>query len=357
MQYPHTPERSTELLRQALPLMSRQSAALHPMSYAVWYAYVADTASPLRLEVDHHLAQRGSLDEATTAQLFHRYLAEHDPQTMQRVSEGLRQLIGGMSAHAALAKDQTSRYGLTLERMAAELAEAGDGGLPPDADADAAGHPPAMLEELMAHTRQMQTDMARLQQRLADSQREIDQLRHEVQRAREESQVDALTGLPNRRAFDRRLGAELSASAGGASGADARRPCLLMMDLDHFKRINDNYGHPFGDQVLRAVAQVLQAVVREPALAARVGGEEFAVLLPAATLDEALALAEKLRATVAGSRVRRKGHEAPIERITLSLGAAVWHAGEAPEALIDRADRALYTAKAAGRDRVAVADH
>lgn len=363
MQYPHSPERSTELLRQALPLMSRQSAALHPMSYAVWYAYVADSASPLRQAVDRHLAQRGTLDEATTERLYQHYLAnDFDPQVALRVSEGLQQLIGGMSAQAALATDQTSRYGLTLERMAAELAQRGQGlehvrghAQPPDAlSADAAVMvaPPAMLEELMAHTQQMQTDMARLQQRLADSQREIDQLRNEVRRAREESLVDALTGLPNRRAFDHQLAACLA----GASSGTAPRPCLLMMDLDHFKRINDTYGHPFGDQVLRAVAQVLQTLVREPALAARVGGEEFAVLLPDTALDQAQAMAERLRATVAASRVRRKGHDEPIERITLSLGVASWRRGDAAEAFIDHADRALYTAKAAGRDRVWVSD-
>ncbi len=351
MQYPHTPERSTELLRQALPLMSRQSAALHPMSYAVWYAYVADAGSALRMEVDRHLAQRGTLDEATTAQLFRRHLADFDPQAAQRVSEGLQQLIGGMSAQAALAKDQTSRYGLTLERMAAELA----GSATPAGDTAEADGPPALLDELRVHTRQMQQDMARLQQRLADSQREIDHLRTEVQRARAESLVDALTGLPNRRAFDRRLGECLTACLAAPGGAAP--PSLLMLDLDHFKRINDTYGHPFGDQVLRAVAQVLQTLVRAPALAARVGGEEFAVLLPATALDAALALAERLRATVAASRIRRKGHEEPIERITLSLGAAVWRPGDAAEGFIDRADRALYTAKAAGRDRVAVADH
>ncbi|MDT7833914.1 GGDEF domain-containing protein [Aquabacterium sp. OR-4] len=347
MQYPHTPERSTELLRQALPLMSRQSAALHPMSYAVWYAYVADSASALRVEVDHHLAQRGALDEATTAQLYRRHLADLDPQAAQRVSDGLQQLIGGMSAQAALAKDQTSRYGHALERMAAELA----GNTHPDgAPAEAAG-PPALLDELRTHTRQMQLDMAQMQQRLSDSQREIDQLRGEVQRARAESQVDALTGLPNRRAFDARLAECLAAASA------TRTPCLLILDLDHFKRINDSYGHPFGDQVLRAVAQLLQTLVSEPAMAARVGGEEFAVLLPATTLAEALALAEKLRVTVAASRIKRKGSDQPIERISLSQGAALWRPGDVAEALVDRADRALYTAKAAGRDRVAVADH
>ncbi|MBP6902677.1 MAG: GGDEF domain-containing protein [Burkholderiaceae bacterium] len=357
MQYPHSPERSTELLRQALPLMSRQSAALHPMSYALWYAYVAQPQSALRDDVDRHLTRSGRLDEATTAQLYQRHLAQQAQQaqqadnsglgTVQQLAEGLQQLIGGISSQAALASDQTTHYGDALQRMAGELAQT----TPASASA-AAGAPPAVLDELLQHTRQMQSHMGQLQQRLVDSQREIEQLRNEVERARAESLVDALTGLANRRAFDSRLAQALhEASSGGTP------PCLLVADLDHFKRINDHFGHGFGDQVLRATAQVLRSLVPAPALAARVGGEEFAVLLPAAALDEALALAERLRTAVAAARIRRKGHDEPLERVTLSLGAALWRSGESADSLVDRADRALYSAKASGRDRVALAEH
>lgn len=338
MQYPHSPERSTELLRLALPLMSRQSAALHPMSYALWYAYVAQPQSALRDDVDRHLTQSGRLDEATTADLYQRHLAplaEAGMGPMQQLADGLQQLIGGISSQAALASDQTTHYGDALQRMAGELAQS----------------PSTVLDELLQHTRQMQSNMAQLQQQLADSQREIEQLRHEVQRARAESLVDALTGLANRRAFDGRLDQALAEAAAGGTP-----PCLLVADLDHFKRINDHFGHGFGDQVLRATAQVLRSLVPEPALAARVGGEEFAVLLPAAPLDEALALAERLRTAVAAARIRRKGHDEPLQRVTLSLGAAMWRSGESAGSLVDRADRALYSAKASGRDRVALAE-
>jgi diguanylate cyclase len=194
--------------------------------------------------------------------------------------------------------------------------------------------------------------MQQLQQRLADSRREIDTLRDEVRRARRDSLVDSLTGLANRRAFDQRLAACLAELQ-----ADPQRqaPCVVMLDIDHFKRINDTYGHNFGDQVLRAVAQVLNQLAGHGALAARVGGEEFTLLLPSATPVQAQQVAEKLRATVAASRVKRKGADEVLERVTISLGVAPYHRGESAREFVERADQALYASKKAGRDRVTLA--
>jgi diguanylate cyclase len=205
----------------------------------------------------------------------------------------------------------------------------------------------------MSTTRDMQGAVARLQQRLSDSQKEIAMLRDEVRRARHESLIDGLTGLANRRAFDQRL-ATFLAAADVTLRDESRSPCLLLSDIDHFKRINDSYGHAFGDQVIRAVAQVLQRHVPAAGMAARIGGEEFALLLPPVTLDEAGELAEKVRATIAASRIRRQGDADALARVTVSLGVAPYRRGESAREFLDRADQALYASKAAGRDRVTV---
>ena len=354
MEYHDTVERSTELLRKALPLMSRQAAALHPVSYAVWYAYVADVNSPLHKALDAHVAVHGVLDEAATDTLYRRFLAKSSDDTTAHVSEGVTKLLDGMQASAAAAGDQTARYGHSLQRLSAALG-------PADDKLSMAATPPAALDEVLEHTRQMQAALARLQKELADSQCEIGNLRDEVRRARHESLVDALTTLANRRAFDRRLLSCLAADAAVLGRPQLGAPVsLLMIDIDHFKRINDSYGHAFGDQVLRAVAQVLKALTPEGGLAARVGGEEFALLLPGMPLAQAQDLAEKLRITVAASRIRRKNSDAD-ERITVSLGVAQYlqqtgtnglAVDEAPADFVDRADRARYAAKQAGRDRV-----
>ena len=105
MEYHDTVERSTELLRKALPLMSRQAAALHPLSYAVWYAYVADVNSPLHQALDAHLAVHGVLDEAATEALYRRHLADPDTDTAQHVTDDVGRLLDGMQASAAAAGD------------------------------------------------------------------------------------------------------------------------------------------------------------------------------------------------------------------------------------------------------------
>jgi len=336
VKFEHSIERSAEHLRMALPLMSRQLSALHPVSYAVWYCYVSGESPELRQAVDQHLARHGQLDESATQALFCRHVAEVDPQTAQRVADGFQKVLSGMAESAALAGDQTERFGHSLSRLSEQLE---DSRQPPD------------LQEMQSTTREMQRAAARLQQRLDDSRREIAMLRDEVRRARHESLVDGLTGLANRRAFDQRLAVLLAEQQAGGPSQPAA-PCLLLTDIDHFKRINDSYGHAFGDQVIRAVAQVLQRHVPAAGMAARIGGEEFALLLPPVTLDEAGGLAEKVRATIAASRIRRQGDADALARVTVSLGVAPHRHSESAHKFLDRANQTLYTSKKTNRNQI-----
>ncbi len=127
---------------------------------------------------------------------------------------------------------------------------------------------------------------------------------------------------------------------------------LMMCDLDHFKRINDEYGHPVGDQVLRLVGQTLIQCVKGQDIAARYGGEEFAVILPNTNVMGAAAVAEFVRRSVASKKIVRKGTGEKLGDVTLSLGVAALLPGETAEMLVERADRALYVAKETGRNRV-----
>jgi diguanylate cyclase (GGDEF)-like protein len=159
--------------------------------------------------------------------------------------------------------------------------------------------------------------------------------------------TDSLTGLPNRRAVQEAL-KRMIAQAGRTLAPMA----VLVLDLDHFKQINDTYGHDRGDAVLAAVGDVLAGALRTSDFVGRNGGEEFVALLPDTGADGALEAAEKLRAAIA--RVTLPG----IDRaVTASVGVAVYpHTAADPESLLRLADRALYAAKAAGRNRAAVAD-
>ena len=162
---------------------------------------------------------------------------------------------------------------------------------------------------------------------------------------RRRSTLDPLTGLFNRNALEQRL-AELDGQLGGVQGS--RPHALLLCDLDHFKRINDELGHAAGDTVLQEVAGTMRAVLRAGDSIYRIGGEEILVVLPGAARDDAVGVAERLRRAV---RERRPGG---VE-VTISVGVAV--SGQDPtdaHELIDLADSALYSAKAGGRDRVEV---
>jgi diguanylate cyclase (GGDEF)-like protein len=159
---------------------------------------------------------------------------------------------------------------------------------------------------------------------------------------------DALTGLHNRRWLDQALPASLEGAR-----REGRPLAVVMVDIDHFKRINDTYGHGEGDRVLVAVAHALTGGLRQSDQLARCGGEEFAVLLPGAGDPAARAVAERLRAAVAATALTLQPAQSP-ERVTVSVGLAFLRPGDDATQLLGRADRALYRAKAAGRDRVEV---
>jgi diguanylate cyclase (GGDEF)-like protein len=157
--------------------------------------------------------------------------------------------------------------------------------------------------------------------------------------------IDGMTGLNNRRNF-----MELAESEWARFKRYGRPLALLMIDVDHFKSVNDTYGHDIGDEVIRAVADTLQKQKRVPDIAGRLGGEEFALLLPEATLDSAVAAAERLRGLVEAQVIAVDGQHIPV---TISVGAsAVQTETLGIEELIKQADVALYEAKRSGRNRV-----
>ena len=179
-------------------------------------------------------------------------------------------------------------------------------------------------------------------------QREYNLIQRE-QALEKDALTDPLTGLANRRAFDGLF--EQEAVAGRE---DMHGPSLLVVDVDHFKEVNDTFGHEKGDVALQRITEVLCSVVREGDTVSRYGGEEFCVLLPRTSADVALIIAERVRAALAGTSISLGEHTI---RLTVSVGvASAPDSGDEASALFAAADRALYRAKREGRDRVLVAD-
>ena len=195
---------------------------------------------------------------------------------------------------------------------------------------------------LQAETLKLTNDLSVMMREFAQKNRELKEANETIDRL---ARTDALTGLANRRTLDETMQREI---------ARARRLAeplsLIIADLDHFKSINDRFGHTSGDHVLASVAAVFATQSRPYDLAARYGGEEFVLLLPGTSTPDAIAVAGRIRQKVAEVKVP----ECPRE-ITISLGAATWMTGEAAEGLVARADAALYRAKTTGRNRVEAA--
>ena len=337
MKYPHSKEESSEFLRLALPLMAQQDAALHPVSYAVWYEYVSGINHTLTVATDTLLAKGAPLAEDDIKVLFERHVADVCNEAASAIVAGFHRVLGDISQSTEVAAKEADVFGATLQRIT-------QGGTNPEAALD--------LQALLDGTQAMQASVATLKTQLSASQQEIERLREEVNRARDASLTDGLTGLVNRKGFDQALANCLS---GVDTECTAEGPCLLMGDIDHFKTINDTYGHLFGDKVIRAVASVIKGHVKGRDTAARYGGEEFVILLPDTPLHGAQALAEHIRHSIEKGRIKRSGSQDAMAQVTLSLGVAHYHPGESATAFIERADRALYLSKRDGRNRVSTA--
>lgn len=335
MKYEHSVEKSAEYLRQAIQRMAKQKAALHPISYAVWYDYVAGTNAALNTEVDHLIKKNMALDEKSTTDIFRKHIAEADDETAQRVSDGFQKVMTDISNSASKAGTDAEKFGSALEQWAGDISEE-----------DLAND--LNLNNLFAQTHNIKGSIGSLKAQLAESTREIEALKNEIIKAKDEALSDGLTGLINRKGFDIALAACIA-------GAKAQGTSLLIADIDFFKRINDTYGHLFGDKVIQAVSQILKAHAKETQTAARYGGEEFVLLLPETSLEEAQRIADKIRATVEKISIKNSLKNENIANITISLGVASYTQGESMTEFVARADSALYQSKNAGRNRVSIA--
>lgn len=335
MKYTESLEKSAEYLRQAVQYMTRQAAALHPISYAIWYEHASGNNIALSKDIEVLTAGDSVLDEKATRDLFQKHIAEIDEATAEQVTEGFQKIMSNISNSASQAQNEAKKFGDMLEHWTERTitSHAND------------------LDNLLSHTRTMQGSIITLKSQLEESKHEIEELRIEVKKAREEALSDCLTGLINRKGFDMALDTCI-----GHYTDDTEGPSLFITDIDHFKHVNDTYGHLLGDKVIRSIAKILSDNIKGKDIAARFGGEEFVVLLPDTPLDGACQLAEKIRATVEKLNVKRTDKNETISNITVSFGVTCYKKGEHISEFVARADNALYQSKNSGRNRVTAAE-
>jgi diguanylate cyclase len=271
--------------------------------------------------------------------LYKAHVATPDDEAMSRIGGELQRLMTSVSQSASQTGLHAGAFGEQLSGLSAALAASDAELLSPQ------------LTEVLAGTAEMQRSVQSLQGKFAASQQEIERLRGDLDRARDEALMDALTGVLNRKGFDCRLQALLAEPPSADAGH-----CLVMLDIDHFKKVNDTHGHLVGDRVIQALGEILRASIAQPAhAAARYGGEEFAILLPRTTLEQSVNLAEEVRARTKAMKIRDRRTQEVVLSVTISGGVAAMQPGDDAAALVARADAALYASKKAGRDRVTLA--
>jgi diguanylate cyclase len=308
-----------------------------PRNYEIWYVYATGYNSALNKVINETLARNGRLTEADLDQIHDTYLSQ--VRATDRIDQVGARVIGEIDDVMALISDalgMASNFDSSLAGASRDLSLACD----PAAVK-------AVIENLVKSTREVHDTNKALEERLISSKSEVSTLQQSLEAIRAESLTDPLTALGNRKYFDRALITAIDTAVRRGEPLS-----LLMLDIDHFKSFNDNYGHLTGDQVLRLVGQSLKQTIKGQDITARYGGEEFAVVLPNTPLRQALTVADHIRRAVMSKELKKKSTGEILGRVTISVGVSMLQVGDEVDSLIGRADACLYAAKRNGRNRV-----
>jgi diguanylate cyclase len=322
--------------RQAIDLMAQSGVSPTPSNYEFWFHTLGKSDLGLTKEVKALLDAKGMVDARDISRLRTAHFGNDGTDALAQLTETTQQQINRLSTVIESAGGDTKVFRTVLESNRGTL----EGNMGPDEQRK-------LIEQMLLATTTMVDKSERLEAKLAISSKEVRNLKKDLEKARTESRTDALTGLPNRKAF------QIYLETQAARAITERKPLsLLFADIDHFKRFNDTWGHRLGDEVLRLVGQCLEQMCQGLGYPARYGGEEFIIALPGKNLQAAADIAEQLRDFVASKTVRAKSTQQTVGRITLSLGVAELTREDTIGSMIERADQALYHAKANGRNCV-----
>jgi diguanylate cyclase len=307
-----------------------------PDTYRLWFEYAAGTLTALVNNIDEIVSSGETINNTTTKALFLRHLATDDQRKADTSIQSVIEML------TEVGKD-VEGWGDNSDTTCKQLQSCCDR-LTHDPSPDEIGE---IIQEATGELQKTIKSGKLAAQSITRLRDEITILRQGIDQLSDQAITDALTGVPNRRGFDLALEQAM---------ADANRSrnsfTLIMLDIDHFKRINDNFGHPTGDKVLRYVASMIRNALRGDDFVARFGGEEFAIILPGTLLLNGEAVAENIRKKLSARPLTRGGDKISLGHITASFGVSRYRLDEDGRSIVKRSDDNLYKAKQGGRDRV-----
>ncbi len=333
-------EKAGEKLRLALQYIGKFKIPMTPQNYSIWYEFAGGANKELNKAIDEILKSTKDFPEEVNVNLYNRFIADSSKVQGEKALKGIRKVLASMSTQLTDTGGAMSSSGDVVGFYAKQLKE----------DLDTQGVR-LIVEGIVNETEKIISSADNLKSELDESTKEVELLRKELDKVKEEAATDPLTGLPNRGALEQHMAAEIKKSAN--QGTDLS---MLIVDIDFFKKVNDNYGHLVGDDILRQTATHMNTVLKGVGIAARYGGEEFVALLPNASIGKAREVGEKLRKFFEVFRWKRYDNGKKISPITISIGASTYRIGEDKEEFIKRADDCLYKSKEGGRNRLTIED-
>jgi diguanylate cyclase len=329
------PNHTRRMAEAALERIRALSLSADPAHYEIWYAYVSGQKPGLNRAINDTLAKQKALTDIELEQIYEQHFSpSHTQAAVSRVGSRVSQTIDNAIQMLDELILTTSRSRNQFSDASTQLTNASD-----------QKSIKAIANVIIQSLRDVEIHYSTLEERFAQSRRSLDQMQNALSIATVEASRDNLTGLINRRQFDRLIEQAISKAVIGTPLS------VLMVDIDHFKNFNDEFGHLTGDSVLRLVASAMMQSVRDTDLVARYGGEEFAIILPDAALEHAVEIAERIRSTVMSRKLKRRSSGQILGLVTVSIGAASYCSGETSRDLIERADECMYLAKSTGRNR------
>lgn len=321
---------------EALALAERHQTPPEPPVYEIWYTYASGENAALNARLDDALAAEQQLCATTIHRIHDEFFATQSLRTgVSKLGGDFEAALDGVVEKLAQGAANGEEFETALQALAAKLVQA---------DTKTA----ATLVERIAQLNQRYLERLRtLNAELLSTVEEVVDLRKTLRSLQEHAFIDHLTQLNNRRRFDEVIAKEIDAAR-----QSKEQLCIAVADLDHFKQINDLYGHDIGDKVLVKFAEILRKNTKGRDTAARLGGEEFALILPNTSLQGAATLSNRLRTYLCAMRLIDRRNGKKLKRLTVSFGVTRLREEDDVVSLLRRADNLLYEAKAAGRNTV-----
>ncbi|MCE0493623.1 GGDEF domain-containing protein [Vibrio salinus] len=321
--------------KKAIPLMVKNGVSPSPQNYALWYTYVENSDPDLNQEIDDTLDSLGHCPPTINDELYQRYIASKSEADLKSLRKNIEVMLQELSSSMTDVSNDTQSFSQLMDKSFSQLEKA-------DREKLSLDEVMFLVRQLISESKEIRHSAHFLNSSLSSASEEINKLKEQLSSLQHSALTDALTGVGNRRAFDQDILTFIQTEVPFS---------LIILDIDHFKQLNDNYGHLFGDSVLKVVAKRVSPSENGYQVY-RYGGEEFAIIVPNKKLRSTRQLADTLRRSIEKLRIKDRKSGQLVSNVTASFGVTEYDASLSLAVNIGKADELLYQAKTLGRNRV-----